>query len=339
MKPLSTEPAFIPVTADVNPLAKSVRRSRGAAESVEALGAAPFDTAYDMLRAVSSELVAKGETRQALALMEELEAFISSMPESEAERLADVQALLLMLVTSLRLECDDLEGGAEQAARALALLSQQPRRKDLPFMQILAALLYDIAYLHSERGEYKQAEREIEKSIKVYERLARADAARYASPHMMALGRATDIYRNRVKQAELLAHYQAAANAYMEQLNAGSEDAAGRLVEALARQGDTLARMGRQREAMQYYTRALKYLTRIEPEFTLHQLQLSIALGRTMLEVSAMREKGVHLLNTMLHKATKINALEEHRQIVDMLLNAKSRKLDMLSLWHKVFPK
>ncbi|MDE6371116.1 MAG: hypothetical protein K2K92_06475 [Duncaniella sp.] len=339
MKPLSTEPAFIPVTADVNPLAKNVRRSRGAAESVEALGAAPFDTAYDMLRAVSSELVAKGETRQALALMEELEAFIASMPEAEAERLADVHALLLMLATSLRLESDDLQGGAELAARALAQLAQQPRRKDGPFMQILAALLYDIAYLHSERGEYKQAEREIEKSIKVYERLARTDAARYASPHMMALGRATEIYRNRVRQAELLAHYQAATTAYMEQLNAGSEDAAGRLVESLAHQGDTLAHMGRQREAMQYYTRALKYLTRIEADFTLHQLQLSIALGRTMLEVSAMREKGVHLLNTMLHKATKINALEEHREIVDMLLNAKSRKLDMLGLWHKVFPK
>ncbi len=58
-----------------------------------------------------------------------------------------------------------------------------------------------------------------------------------------------------------------------------------------------------------------------------------------MLSVSAMREKGVHLLNTMLHKATKINALDEHRLIVDALYHAKSRSLDILSLWHKVFPK
>ena len=41
----------------------------------------------------------------------------------------------------------------------------------------------------------------------------------------------------------------------------------------------------------------------------------------------------------MLHKATKINALDEHRLIVDALYHAKSRSLDILSLWHKVFPK
>ena len=58
-----------------------------------------------------------------------------------------------------------------------------------------------------------------------------------------------------------------------------------------------------------------------------------------MLQIPAMRDKGVHLLNTMLHKATKINAGEEHRRIVDILVNAKSRSLDILSLWHKVFPR
>ena len=122
-------------------------------------------------------------------------------------------------------------------------------------------------------------------------------------------------------------------------LNSGVEDAAARLVESLTAEGDTLARMGRHREAIQYYSRALKYLTRLEPAFTLHQLRLSIALGKSMLSVSAMREKGVHLLNTMLHKATKINATDEHRRIVDILYNAKSSSLDILGLWHKVFPK
>ncbi len=41
----------------------------------------------------------------------------------------------------------------------------------------------------------------------------------------------------------------------------------------------------------------------------------------------------------MLHKATKINATDEHRRIVDILYNAKSSSLDILGLWHKVFPK
>ena len=51
------------------------------------------------------------------------------------------------------------------------------------------------------------------------------------------------------------------------------------------------------------------------------------------------RDKGIHLLNTMLHKAIKINAEDEHRRIVDILLNAKNQKLDILGFWHKIFPR
>ena len=52
-----------------------------------------------------------------------------------------------------------------------------------------------------------------------------------------------------------------------------------------------------------------------------------------------MKDTATHLINTMLHKATKINATDEHRRIVDRLYNAKSSSLDILGLWHKVFPK
>ncbi len=225
------------------------------------------------------------------------------------------------------------------AASTLTLLSQEAKRKDEPFLQILGALLYDIAFLHTRRKEYKQAERELSKALKIYERLAKTNPERYATPHVMALNATTATYRNRVKQAELLAHYQVATSTYLQLVNSGVGEATGRLVDSIKSEGDTLAQMGRHREAMQYYTRALKYLTKIEPEFTLKQLQLSISLGEAMLRVNAMKEKGIHLLNTMLHKATKINATEEHRQIVDILFNARSSSLDILGLWHKVFPK
>lgn len=251
----------------------------------------------------------------------------------------DLHAALMQLMTALNIENGDMDAAAITAAAALNILARSPRRKDSPFLQVLASLLYDVAYLHSLRGEYKQAEREIEKSIKILERLAKTDPDRYAAPHLMALNGATAVYRNRVKQAELLAHYQAATTTYVQMLSAGVGDAAGRLVDSLGDQGDTLARMGRHREAVQYYSRALKYLTRIEPDFTARQLRLSVALGESMLSVAAMRDKGVHLLNTMLHKAVKINAADEHRRIVDILYHAKSRSLDILSLWHKLFPK
>ena len=156
---------------------------------------------------------------------------------------------------------------------------------------------------------------------------------------MTALGTATSVYHNRVKQAELLAHYQAATTTYTRMVSAGMTEATDRLAESLTNEGDTLARMGRHREAIQYYTRALKYLQRVEPDFTERQLRVSIALGESMLKVSAMKEKAIHLLNTMLHKALKINAPAQHQRISETLAKAKSPGLDILGLWHKIFPK
>lgn len=339
MKPLSLEPAFLPPTADISHLQKRIKRSRGAADTLAALLEADFNTAYDYLRIYGGEMVTHGETEKAIATLTGIADSMAAQEAQEEGRTLDLHAALMQILTALNIEMSDMDRAAVTAADALHLLAQQPKRKDTPYLQLLACLLYDIAFLHSERREYKQAEREIEKSIKIFERLAKTEPDRYATPHVMSLNGATSVYRNRVKQAELLAHYQAATSAYLQMLNAGVEDAATRLVDSLTNEGDTLARMGRHREALQYYSRALKYLTKLEPDFTLRQLQLSISLGESMLHVNAMRDKGVHLLNTMLHKATKINALDEHRRIVDSLYRAKSRTLDILSLWHKIFPR
>lgn len=196
-----------------------------------------------------------------------------------------------------------------------------------------------MALLHSSRGEYKQAERELEKALKVFERLARINPDRYGPAHILAQTAASSIYRSRLRQANLLAHYQVATTTYLEQVNAGIEDATVHLIESLHTEGRTLAQMGRHREAIQYLSRALKYHTRIAPEMDLAQLAMSIDLGESLLNVKATRDKGIHLLNTLLHKATKLGAETEHRRIVDILFNAKSRKLDILGIWHKVFPK
>jgi len=339
MKPLSIESVFLPPTADIAPLQKSIKRSRGAADTLAALRDADFNTAYDYLRIYGAEMVTHGETDKAIETLTSIADTIAALPAPAEGHTLDLHAALMQILTALHIELGDMDRAATAAATALNLLAQQPKRKDTPYLQLLGCLLFDIAFLHSERHEYKQAEREIEKSIKIFERLAKAEPDRYAPAHVMSLNGATSVYRNRVKQAELLAHYQAATSAYLQMVNAGVDDATTRLVDSLADEGDTLARMGRHREALQYYSRALKYLTRLEPEFTLRQLKLSISLGESMLHVNAMRDKGVHLLNTMLHKATKINALEEHRRIVDSLYRAKSRSLDILSLWHKIFPR
>ena len=337
MKQLSIEPVFLPVTTDIAGMQKRIKRNRTTADTLATLLKGDFDTAYDTMRTYAATMVEEGTTARAVETLTEMAAAIVNLDTTPAA--ADMHVALMQIITALHIESDALDAAADTAATALHLLAQQPRRKDTTHMQLLGSLLYDIALLHSQRHEYKQAEREMEKSIKIFERLAKTNPDRFAPAHMMALNGATNVYRNRVKQAELLAHYQAATTAYMQMVNDGISDAATRLVDSLGDEGDTLSRMGRHREAMQYYSRALKYLTRLEPEFTLRQLRLSISLGESMLQVNTMREKGVHLLNTMLHKATKINALDQHRRIVESLYRAKSRSLDILSLWHKIVPR
>lgn len=338
MKPISLEAIFSQATTDTTALRALFKRTRAMAEVRHAIGDTEFNTAYDFFRATAAEMIERGEIDRAIDTLNEIDTLIARSGEEEGH-LLNIHAALMQILTALYIEKGNMEQAMSTAAATLNLLAQEPKRKDEPFLSVLGALLYDIAYLHGERKEYKQAERELEKSLKIFERLAKSNPERYARAHVMALNAATAVYRNRVKQAELLAHYQVATSTYLQLMDSGVDDAATRLVESLTSEGDTLAQMGRHREAIQYYTRALKYLTKLESDFSLQQLILSIALGESMLQIAAMRDKGVHLLNTMLHKATKLNAADQHRRIVDSLVNAKSRSLDILGLWHKVFPK
>jgi hypothetical protein len=173
----------------------------------------------------------------------------------------------------------------------------------------------------------------------IFERLARLNPDRYGPAHMMSVNAATQIYRSRERQTAALANAHEATAAYLTDAAAGVEGAAMLLIDSLAQEGRTLAKMSRQREAVQYFTRALKYLAKLQPDFGLQHLELSIDLGEALLEVKATREKGVHLLNTMLHKATKLNADDQHRRIVEILYNAKHGSIDILSFWHKLFPR
>ena len=338
MKPTSLESVFLSVTTDVAPLRAIFRRSRAMAQVRHAIGEADFNTAYDFFRRTAVEMVERGETARAIRSIVDIDALIMRAGD-ESGHLLNIHAALMQILTALYIENGEMDLATSTAASTLNLLSQEPRRKDEPFLEILAALLYDIAYIHVGGNEFKQAERELEKSLKIFERLAKTDPNRYGSAHIMALNASTSVYRSRVKQAELLAHYQAATSTYLQMVNEGIGDATSRLIESLLTEGRTLADMGRHREAVQYFSRALKYSTKLSPDFTREQLVMSIDLGESMLQIPAMRDKGVHLLNTMLHKATKVNAGEEHRRIVDILVNAKSRSLDILSLWHKVFPR
>ncbi len=228
---------------------------------------------------------------------------------------------------------------AEGDADTLTLLSQEPRRKDEPFLQVLGALLYDLSFLHIVRKEYKAAERTLEKSMRVFERLAKMNPDRYGSAHIMALNASTSVYRSRVKQVNLLAHFQVATSTYLEMVNSGIHDAMDRLIESLANEGEMLMQLGKYRDAVQYYSRALKYLSKLSPEFSERHLKLSIKLSEALLHTRSTRQKGVHLLNTLLQKAVRMKSGKYVKEIETLLDEKTTGKFDILALWHKAFPK
>lgn len=334
MKTSSIEPVF----AVINIPHASKPKMPDATALYEAGCSLAFDTFYDTLRHTVLSMIRSGRTAEAIRMLESLDAMIESSG-TEAGLMNDVHPAVKQVLAATLLEDDQQERALAVAADTLQLLSANPKRKDEPFMIILASVLYDLALIHSGRDEYRQAERELEKAMRILEKLARTNAERYGSPHIMAINATTTVYRNRERQAEMLAQHQSATDEYLTQVRSGVTDATGRLVDSLEAEGDTLSRMGRHREAVMYFTRALKLLTAMNPATTLRSLHLSISLGDAMLHLEPMRDKAIHLLNTMLHKATKLNAEAEHRNIVNILAESRTRRLDILTLWHKIFPR
>lgn len=300
------------------------------------LANAPLSTVIDTMRLIAQQMVEDDNISKAIAHLQWLDTMFT---RRGAESVTDVHIAIKQVLTSLLIEDGKIEPAMGVAAEALTLLAQTAKRKDEGFMCLLAMLLYDLAQIHCLKKEFKQAEREIAKSMKLLEKLSKINQQRYGAAHITALNASTSIYRSRVDQANLLAHYQVATSTYLAEVNSGILDATTRLISSLENEGNTLSQMNRYREAIHFYTRALKYLTRIETEFSLRQLQLSISLGEALMQAKTTRDKGVHLLNTMLHKATKLNAIAEHRRIVEILLHARNSSLDILGFWHKMFPK
>lgn len=334
----SLEPLFIPSTSDPGPLAELARDEAALGQLRHAVESVPFNTVYDFMRSAAIEMAEQGLTDKAIGYISAFDEVLTRAGDPDRRSL-DIHAAMMQIKGALLSLAGKFDEALTTAAATLQLLAQEPKRKDEPFLSVLASLLYDIALIHNERGEYKQAERSIEKSTRLFERLARIDPARYGAPHILTVGAATKVYRSRSKQAEALTELQEQTAGYMAQAETGAEDAAVKLIDGLADEGRTLAKMGRNREAIQYFSRALRSLTRIEPEISLRGLEISVDLGIALLSQKATRDKGIHLLNTMMHKATRLRADEQYHRISDALSHDKEGTFNILSIWHKIFPR
>lgn len=333
------QPLFIPAGAPTGALAELALSSAPLGVLRHAIDDLPFNTVYDYLRTGVRQMAEGGDTQRAIEIITSLDEMLTRAGDPD-RRALDIHTALMQVLTGLHASTGDTDAALSDAATALQLLAAEPRRKDEPFLSLLASLLYDMAIVHSARSEYPQAERSLDKASKIFNRLARLNPERYGPAHVVVLDAAAKVCRKAGAQAEALRRCQEMTALYIEQTRAGSmDDAVIHLAESLAEQGLTLARMGRHREAIQFLGRSLRYLTKLNPEFDMRQLELSTELGISLLCHKPTRDKGIHLLNTMLHKATRLGATDLHRRIVGTLADARTpSRIDILGVWHKIFP-
>lgn len=334
------QPLIIPAGTPTGPLASLALASAPLSELRRAIEGLPFNTIYDYLRTGARQMIDSGDTRRAIESIEALDETLTRAGDPDRMSL-DIHAAMMQVLVGLRASEDDSDAALSAAATAMSLLAQEPKRKDEPFLAVLASLLYDMGLIYHSRSEFKHAERSLDKSARIFGRLARTNPDRYGPAHVVALDAAAKVCRKAGAQAEALKECQEATSRYLSETRDGAmDDAVERLADSMVEQGLTLAKMGRHREAIQYLSRALRYLTRLHPEMDLRQLNLSTELGFCLLHHKPTREKGIHLLNTMLHKATRLGDAALHRRIVDVLAEARTPgRLDILGVWHKIFPR
>lgn len=334
----SLEPLFIPATSEPGPLADLALEEASLGELRHAVDQLQFNTVYDFMRMAAHDMSQDGMRDKAINYLTTFDEMLTRAGDQDRRSL-DIHAAIMQIKGALLTFDGKYDEAMQTAATTLQLLAQEPKRKDEPFLSVLASLLYDIALIHNERGEYKSAERSLEKSMKIFERLAKSDSERYGAAHILVVNAATKVYTSRSRQTEALELLRKQTADYAAEAENGMEEAAVKLIDTLADEGRTLAKMGRHREAIQFFSRALRSLTRMEPDLSLRGLSISVDLGISLLNQKATRDKGIHLLNTMLHKATKLGAQQEYERINEALAFDKERTFNILTIWHKLFPK
>lgn len=252
------------------------------------------------------------------------------LPESASPVLVSA---IVQKMTAL-IERGDNKVALKEGENALHLLLEINDKRSVDFLAVLAVLLYNLAYVHNRMGVTGLAEKELSKSQKIFEKLAKKDNDRFAASLLLAVDASTTVFKSRLKQINTLAHYQVATATYLEKMNKGVESAAKSLVESLRNEGDILLQMGNFREAVKYYTKALRYQKKISKKLGIRELRLYINLGKSLLHLINKYDTGRQLLQSILPLAKSLDATAELEEINE-LLNIKPGLLE--GLWKKLF--
>ena len=124
----------------------------------------------------------------------------------------------------------------EHAVRMLANLDVERTQED--YMAIVAAVIYNLARVHHIVGENVKAEKELLKAQKLLEKLAKKNKTRFGASIVNAIEASTTIFNSRLKQMNVLAHYQVATDLYLDKAHKGVTQAIYDLVDSLQKEGD-----------------------------------------------------------------------------------------------------
>lgn len=239
-----------------------------------------------------------------------------------------------MMVQIERNEPSEALLAGEQALRVLAGLDTD--RSDPDYIAIVAGVIYNLAMVHHRVGENVRAEKELIKAQKLLEKLAKKNRTRFGAAVVIAIEASTTIFNSRLKQMNVLAHYQVATDLYLDKANKGVTQAIYDLVESLRQEGDLHLKIGNYRDAVKYYTKAIRYQKKVTPKMGERELRISINMGRALLHVTGRQSTGEQLLRSLLPLAERLDAVSEKNEI-QALLEHKGKSFDFMAFIKKIF--
>ncbi|MBQ7940942.1 MAG: hypothetical protein IJ328_00855 [Muribaculaceae bacterium] len=222
----------------------------------------------------------------------------------------------------------------EQSLRMLAAMDTD--RSHVDYIAIVAVIIYNLARIHHSVGENLRAEKELMKAQKLLEKLAKKNKSRFGASIVNAIEASTTIFNSRIKQMNILAHYQVATDLYLDKAHKGITQAIHDLVDSLQKEGDLHLKIGNYRDAVKYYTKALRYQKKVTPKMGERELRLSINMGRALLRIAARQSTGEQLLRSLLPLAERLDAANEKNEI-QALLEHKGKSFDFMGFLKKIF--
>lgn len=325
MKPLSFKVTFPALSADIDKWKSHIETSG----ELPSLAKVEKDVAAQVQRWFLLYLIQRGDLKKAQ------EVLASVNRDDFANSLGGVWLYLAEM--SILIEQKDFSESlfaGEQCLRALASIGVDKTDKD--YVAIVAGVLYNLALIHNQIGENGRAEKELVKAQKIFEKLAKKDKDRFGEALINSVEASTTIFNSRLKQMNVLAHYQVATDMYLNKANRGTTQAILDLVNSLKEEGDLHLKIGNYRDAVKYYTKALRYQKKITSKMGKKDLEISINLGKALLHIINRQATGEQLLRSLIPLAERLDAKNEINEI-NSILEHKGRSFDFVSFVKKLF--